>query len=70
MDDEEESTRELGEQIVDVVKESINPNLVTRSIHIQTRFGIVVTVTSQDDEEDIDKLRKVAEELTDKYIEK
>ena len=61
--------REIGEQIKDEALETENlPNSITRSIHIVTRFGVTVTVTSQAEDEDIDKLKEIAEELIDKYI--
>ena len=44
-----------------------NPNAITRSVHIATRYG-EVTVTTQDIKEDINMIKKIAEELIDKYL--
>ena len=52
----------------DAINETEDPKAITRSIHMETRYAIV-TVTTQDKDEDIQMVRKIAEELMDKYKE-
>lgn len=52
--------------IEDLSDETEDTNAITRSIHIETRYA-VVTITTQAEDETIDKIRKIAEKLIDKY---
>lgn len=57
-----------GEMIADIASEETEEKkAVTRSIHISTPY-VVITITTQDEKEDINQIRKIAEELMDKYI--
>ena len=67
MTEEEKSMAEvMGDNAPD---ETEDPKAITRSIHIETRYAIV-TVTTQDENEDLKLVKKIAESIIDKYREK
>ena len=67
---DEDDDRTIGEQISNgATEDTESPTAITRSVHINTRYAIV-TITTQAEEENIDKIREIAEELVDKYKEK
>jgi len=70
MEDNDNNNEDIGKQLSEVaVETSEGSKAITRSIHIVTRYGVTVTVTTQAEDEDIDKIRQIAEELIDKYKE-
>ena len=61
--DEKSMADVLGD---DAPNQTEDPKAITRSVHIETRYA-VVTITTQDEKEDIKMIKKMAEELVDKY---
>ena len=61
-----QKSSEVEEQITDDIEETEDTKAITRSVHIVTRYA-QVTITTQDKDEDIQLIRKIAEELIDKY---
>lgn len=67
MNPEEDDDGSIAEEIPAVaVEESEEKKAITRSVHIST-LHTSVTVTSQDENEDIELIKKIAIELMDKY---
>lgn len=57
----------LAEEIEEAaVEETEDKKALTRSVHITT-VDVEVTVTSQDNDENLEKIRDIAVELVDKY---
>ena len=68
MNEDEDDSEPIAKNLSDKATETIdNSKSITRSIHIATRNG-EVTVTTQDVNENIEMIRKIAEKLIDKYL--
>jgi len=63
MNEDKTITEELGDIASDETEEK---KAITRSIHI-AMLGMEITVTSQDADDTLKVIRKIAEELVDKY---